>query len=74
MEDNNKEESNLTTCRLCQKIKLRRVVGKYPDGKNKKYADESGALWNGLVCPQCQQDRARNNMRRLRKHGKKLEV
>lgn len=64
-----KEENDLSTCRLCEKIKPRRFVGKFDD-KNKKYVDEHGKLWNGRTCPQCHTDRARNNMKRLRKYGK----
>jgi hypothetical protein len=64
-----KEESDLSTCRLCEQIKLRRFVGKFDD-KNKKYVDDQGKLWNGRVCPQCHSDRSRSNMKRLRMYGK----
>jgi|GEM_PF-6989579 hypothetical protein len=65
-----KIESDLSTCRLCEKIKVRRYVGKYPNGRDKKYVDEKGQQWCGRKCPDCQADRARNNMRRIRKNGK----
>jgi hypothetical protein len=64
-----KEESDISTCRLCEKIKVRKFIGKFDD-KNKKYVDDSGRLWNGRTCPQCQVDRSRNNMKRLRRYGK----
>jgi hypothetical protein len=66
MENN---ESDLSSCRLCEKIKVRKLIGKFDD-KNKKYIDETGKLWNGRKCPQCQVDRARNNMKKLRANGK----
>jgi hypothetical protein len=65
-----KEENDLSTCRVCDKIKPRRFVGKFDD-RNKKYVDADGKLWSGRICPQCHKDRAKNNMRRLRKFGKK---
>ena len=64
-----KEESDLSTCRLCEKIKIRRFVGKFDD-KNKKYVDETGLLWNGRKCPQCHKDHSRMNMKKKRAHGK----
>ena len=72
MEDNrNKEgESDLSTCRLCEKIKLRRYVGKYPNGRDKMYLDEDGLQWNGRKCGACQKDKSKVNMRRLRRNEK----
>jgi len=66
-----KEESDLSTCRLCEQIKLRKLIGKFDD-RNKKYVDEHGKLWCGRICPSCHRDRARGNMQRLRKHGKRI--
>lgn len=63
-------ESDLSTCRKCEQIKLRRYVGKYPNGHDKKYMDEDGKIWTGRTCPACVKDLSRNNMRRLRKNGK----
>lgn len=62
-------DSDLSTCRLCEKIKLRKHVGTF-DGKNKKYVDEHGKLWSGRKCPDCQRDKAKMHMRRLRLHAK----
>jgi hypothetical protein len=64
-----KEETDLSTCRVCGKIKQRRFVGKFDD-RNKKYVDENGKLWSGRICPSCHKDRVKHRMKRLRKYGK----
>lgn len=54
-ESEKKEEviSDFSTCRgPCQGIKVRKVDGSF-DGRNKRYVDEHGRLWNGRVCPGC---------------------
>lgn len=65
--EEDKVESDISTCRLCEKLVVRRYVGKFPNGRDKMYADENGKLWSGRRCPKCQADKARVNMRRLRK-------
>jgi Zn-finger protein len=67
-----KEESDLSTCKICSKIKLRRLVGKFDD-KNKKYIDENGKLWNGRKCPLCHQKSIKENMKKLRVIRKELD-
>jgi hypothetical protein len=63
-------EKDNRKCRRCEQLKPRILVGKYPDGKNKKYADDSGKLWNGSVCGSCNVKRAHENMKRLRQRVK----
>jgi len=72
MSDNEdvKVESDIATCRLCEKLVVRRCVGKFPNGRDKMYVDEDGKLWSGRRCPKCQADRAKSNMQRLRKSQK----
>lgn len=69
-DDETKQESDIATCRLCEKLVVRRYVGKFPNGRDKMYVDEEGKLWSGRKCPGCQADKARNNMRRLRNNDK----
>jgi hypothetical protein len=57
------EESNKTICKRCQVLKDRILVGKYPNGRDKKFKDESGKLWSGKICGECQVARAREAMR-----------
>ncbi len=63
-------ETDLRKCKRCEQLKPRKLIGKYPDGKNKKYADETGKLWNGSVCGVCNVARAKEGMKKLRERVK----
>lgn len=41
-------------CKICRQVKNRIQNGKYPNGKDKRWVDETGSQWNGAVCPSCQ--------------------
>lgn len=58
-------ESNKRTCKVCLLLKSRISDGKF-NKRDKRWIDESGKLWNGSVCPICNKQRARENMKRLR--------
>jgi len=58
-------ESDYRKCKVCGELKKRILVGKFDD-INKKYHDEKGGTWNGSLCPQCNRERAKNNMKLLR--------
>lgn len=60
------KEINLSKCSSCQNIKTRIMVGKYPDGRNKKWADEDGDLWVGRKCPACVKSHMKVRMQKLR--------
>ena len=66
-------EKNDRLCKRCALLKPRIESGRFPDGKNKKYVDESGKLWNGSVCPDCNVSRSHNNMNKLRSKRKELK-
>jgi hypothetical protein len=59
-------EKNERECKLCKRLRKRIEDGKFPNGKNKKWRDESGKLWSGNVCGECNIDRAKNVMRKAR--------
>lgn len=67
MEEKPIQESNMVKCKVCAEIKRRILVGKY-DAKNKRWENELGQMWNGLVCPPCHKGnmREREKQRRLR--------
>jgi hypothetical protein len=65
-------EKNARLCKRCGLLKDRIESGKYPDGKNKRYTDESGKLWNGSVCAECNTKRSHENMKKLRAKRKEL--
>ena len=59
-------ESNVRICKKCNQLKNRIEAGKFPNGKDKKWADESGKLWNGSVCGGCTVIKAKETMKVLR--------
>lgn len=53
-------------CKGCLKIKKRILVGKFPNGRDKKWAGDSGKLWNGNLCPDCNILESHKKMQKLR--------
>lgn len=53
------EEVNLTKCKKCAEIKHRIQMGKFKNGRDKKWVDESGRQWVGHTCPSCNADRVK---------------
>lgn len=68
-----KQEINKSKCSVCQGIEIRIQNGFYPDGKNKKWVDESGDLWVGRKCPKCVKLGMKGRMRKLRSERKHQE-
>jgi len=66
-------ESDKRLCKMCNELKIRTMVGKYPDNRNKKFADETGKLWNGSICGVCNVKRSHTNMKKLRERIKSNE-
>lgn len=58
------EEKNLTQCKVCSTLKLRVQDGKYENGKNKRWRDETGHLWMGKTCPDCHRNRMAETQRK----------
>lgn len=52
-------------CKVCNVLKERIFDGMF-DKKNKRWVNESGQLWNGLVCAECQVLKTKDNMKKLR--------
>lgn len=49
----NPNEISIIKCKICLETKTRILSGKYPDGKNNRWVDESGLEFNGKTCPTC---------------------
>lgn len=64
-------EVDLAKCKVCQNIKVKKLVGKY-DARNKKFTDENGKAWNGQCCPSCHKDRVKHKMKDLRAERKEI--
>lgn len=60
------KEINLSKCSACGEIKPRILIGKYPDGRNKKYTDDKGSLYVGRKCPECVKGAMKTRMRKFR--------
>lgn len=59
-------EINKRHCKFCGVLKDRIEAGKFPNGKDKKWRDESGKLWSGKVCGECNNNRSKETMRKSR--------
>lgn len=47
------EDFSIIKCSICGETKKRIAAGKFPNGKDKRWADEAGRLFNGAKCPEC---------------------
>jgi len=63
-------ETEKRHCKVCRELKLRVLQGKFPNGRDKKWADETGLLWNGSKCPQCTVQHVREAIRMRRANAK----
>lgn len=57
-------------CKNCNVLAVRVNVGTYTKKTSKRWVGEDGRQWSGRLCPNCQRDRAKVNMRRLRAERK----
>lgn len=70
MEEKKPETDTFAICKKCGEKKVRNCVGKYPNGRDKKYAELDGRLWTGLKCGDCVKSHMGNHMKV--KRSKKL--
>lgn len=64
------EESDISKCRKCGKLEVRKQDGYFPDGRNKKFVNAEGAQWNGRKCPGCQQSNSKDHIKQKRADAK----
>lgn len=64
------QEINKRKCKVCLQEKNRILSGKFPSGRDKKWAGDSGKLWNGNLCPECNVIETNKKMKRLRSEKK----
>ena len=60
-------------CKICKQLKERIFVGKYPNGRDKKFANGHGVLWNGRICPDCHRDVTKTRQMADRKAAKDVK-
>lgn len=61
------EESNIRICKRCEEPKQRIQDGKFPNGVNKRWIDDTGKQWSGNLCGTCNNDRVRESLKRKRR-------
>lgn len=61
-------EANNRVCKICRVLKQRIQKGSF-NYKDKRWMDETGKLWNGNICPGCNVDRMKEQMRIKRVKG-----
>lgn len=64
------DEENVSKCKGCGKLEVRKQDGFFPDGKNKRYVGVGGQLWNGRLCPRCVQIKSKTNIKEKRQKEK----
>lgn len=57
-------ERNLSTCKICQQVKVRILQGRFPNNSAYKYLDDDGKQWMGRTCPECHREKMANNYRK----------
>lgn len=65
-EDQEKAPDVLANCKICLKVKVRNPAGTFSNGKDKRYVNEHGKMWNGKCCADCQADKMRSHMKAKR--------
>lgn len=65
------EESDISTCRKCGKLEVRKQDGYFPDGRNKRFIDAEGKQWSGRACPGCVRKRAKETIKQKRANAKR---
>jgi hypothetical protein len=59
-------EANKRLCKQCRVLVDRILDGKFGNGRDKRWVNSIGKLWNGSLCPECNIQRAKESMRKLR--------
>lgn len=60
------QEANKRLCKKCKLLIDRISDGKFTNGRDKRWVDATGKLWNGSMCPACNTERAKETMRKMR--------
>ena len=60
------EESNKTMCKTCRIIKTRKLDGRFPDARDKRWVDDQYKLWNGKNCSSCHAEKMKHHVKRVR--------
>lgn len=61
---------NIKKCKGCGKLEVRKQCGFFPGGRNKKWVNDNGGIWNGLKCPDCNRSRVKDSIKQKRADAK----
>lgn len=64
------EELDVSQCRKCGKLEVRRQDGYFPDGRNKRFVNAENAQWSGRSCPNCVRKRVKEQIKQRRADAK----
>jgi len=64
------DEINVSQCRKCGGLEVRKQDGYFPDGRNKRFVNAEGAQWSGRACPSCVRSRVKTQIKEKRKRDK----
>lgn len=67
------EESDISTCRKCGGLEVRKQDGYFPDGRNKRFVNTEGAQWSGRSCPTCVRKRVKETIKEKRQKAKNAD-
>lgn len=68
------EEVNISQCRKCGKLEVRKQDGYFPDGRNKRFVNAEEKQWSGRSCPDCVIKRVRNQIKEKRQKVKNADT
>lgn len=63
------KEIDISKCSGCGKLEVRKHSGSF-DGKNKRFVDLEGKLWNGRKCPVCHKNKVKTQTKERRAESK----
>lgn len=56
----------LATCKKCNKNVARNPAGFFKNGRDRRYVDKKGGIWNGKCCPKCHREKVKTHMKTKR--------
>lgn len=63
-------KEDISTCRKCGGLEVRKQEGYFPDGRNKRFVDAKGCQWSGRSCPTCVRKRVKDTIKKKRADAK----
>lgn len=67
------EEVDISQCRKCGKLEVRKQDGYFPDGRNKRFVNAEGKQWSGRACPDCVCKRVSAQVKEKRQKAKNAD-